>query len=229
MEALAAFLRERAVGHVVARLDIAAISALKTFDPPPTAIAGLEITGAGRYGKFLDIEIGGSPRRRTRCTWSPTCPGPAGCTGGRSCRRRRRKPGRGPWPRGCTSTTAAGSTSPSRAPRSGSRSTWSARSPTCRASPGSGRTRSTRRSTAERLGELLVAARRPAQGRAHRPDDDRRRRQCVLGRDPARGEAVAVQAGGEAVRGRAVRACTRRWSPRCATRSTGRSARRRRR
>ena len=60
VEALAAFLRERAAGHVVARLDTPAISALKTFDPPPTAIAGLEITGAGRYGKFLDIEIGGS-------------------------------------------------------------------------------------------------------------------------------------------------------------------------
>ena len=60
VEALAAFLRERAVGRVVARLDTPAISALKTFDPPPTAIAGLEITGAGRYGKFLDLVIGAS-------------------------------------------------------------------------------------------------------------------------------------------------------------------------
>ena len=56
VEALAAFLRERAVGHAVARLDTPAISALKTFDPPPSAIAGLEITGAGRYGKFLDLD-----------------------------------------------------------------------------------------------------------------------------------------------------------------------------
>src|SRR5215207_5336401 len=60
VEALAAFLRERAVGHVVARLDTVAFSALKTFDPPPSAIAGLQVTGAGRHGKFLDIEIGGS-------------------------------------------------------------------------------------------------------------------------------------------------------------------------
>ena len=58
IEALAAFLRERAVGHAVARLDTVAFSALKTFDPPPTAIAGLEVTGAGRHGKFLDIEGG---------------------------------------------------------------------------------------------------------------------------------------------------------------------------
>jgi len=60
VEALAAFLRERAVGHAVARLDTPAVSALKTFDPPPTALAGLEVTGAGRHGKFLDLEIGGS-------------------------------------------------------------------------------------------------------------------------------------------------------------------------
>jgi formamidopyrimidine-DNA glycosylase len=60
VEALAAFLRERAVGHAVARLDLVAFSALKTFDPPPTSIAGMEVSGAGRHGKFLDVEIGGS-------------------------------------------------------------------------------------------------------------------------------------------------------------------------
>jgi formamidopyrimidine-DNA glycosylase len=59
VEALAAFLRERAVGRVVARLDTPAISALKTFDPPPTSLAGLEVTGAARYGKFLDLEVSG--------------------------------------------------------------------------------------------------------------------------------------------------------------------------
>jgi formamidopyrimidine-DNA glycosylase len=59
IEALAAFLRERAVGRVVARSDVAAFSAVKTFDPPLTAINGLAVTGAGRYGKFLDLEIDG--------------------------------------------------------------------------------------------------------------------------------------------------------------------------
>ncbi len=59
VEALAAFLRERAVGRIVVRSDIAAISAVKTFDPPLTAINGLTVTGAGRYGKFLDLEIDG--------------------------------------------------------------------------------------------------------------------------------------------------------------------------
>jgi len=51
VEALAAFLRERAAGHAIARVDVVAISALKTFDPPITALAGLTVTGAGRHGK----------------------------------------------------------------------------------------------------------------------------------------------------------------------------------
>ncbi|GIF71053.1 Fpg/Nei family DNA glycosylase [Asanoa siamensis] len=58
VEALAAYLRDRAVGHRVQRLEVAAISALKTYDPPPSAIAGKEIVGAGRHGKFLDISFG---------------------------------------------------------------------------------------------------------------------------------------------------------------------------
>ncbi len=59
VEALAAYLRERAVGHAVDRFEVASFSALKTFDPPPSAVAGRAITGAGRHGKFLDIELGG--------------------------------------------------------------------------------------------------------------------------------------------------------------------------
>ena len=59
VEALAGFLRERAVGRVVARVDVGAISVLKTYDPPVTALHGLEITGAGRHGKFLDLDVSG--------------------------------------------------------------------------------------------------------------------------------------------------------------------------
>ena len=59
VEALAAFLRERAVGRIVARSDVAAFSAVKTFDPPLTALNGLTVTGAQRFGKFLDLEIDG--------------------------------------------------------------------------------------------------------------------------------------------------------------------------
>lgn len=59
VESLAAFLRERAVGHAIARIDVAAISALKTYDPPITALAGLTVTGVGRHGKFLDLDVDG--------------------------------------------------------------------------------------------------------------------------------------------------------------------------
>jgi formamidopyrimidine-DNA glycosylase len=58
VEALAADLRERVVGHRIERVDVSAISALKTFDPPPHALRGREITGAGRFGKFLDLSVG---------------------------------------------------------------------------------------------------------------------------------------------------------------------------
>lgn len=59
VEALAAYLRERAVGRTVARVELAAISALKTYDPPVTAVAGRTLAGAGRHGKFLDLSIEG--------------------------------------------------------------------------------------------------------------------------------------------------------------------------
>jgi formamidopyrimidine-DNA glycosylase len=59
VESLVAFLREHAVGRVVARVDVAAISALKTYDPPVTSLAGLTVTGAARHGKFLDLDVDG--------------------------------------------------------------------------------------------------------------------------------------------------------------------------
>ena len=59
IEALAAFLRDNATGRTVVRSDVAAFSAVKTFDPPLSALNGLSVTGAGRYGKFLDLEVDG--------------------------------------------------------------------------------------------------------------------------------------------------------------------------
>jgi len=60
VEALAEFLRQRAVGHPISRVEVSAISALKTYDPPVTALSGKLVTGAGRHGKFLDVEVDGS-------------------------------------------------------------------------------------------------------------------------------------------------------------------------
>ncbi|MEU8223782.1 DNA-formamidopyrimidine glycosylase family protein [Kribbella sp. NPDC048915] len=59
VESLAAFLRERAVGHAFVRADITAISALKTYDPPISAMVGLLIDDVQRHGKFLDISAQG--------------------------------------------------------------------------------------------------------------------------------------------------------------------------
>jgi formamidopyrimidine-DNA glycosylase len=59
VEALARLLGTRAVGRVVARVDVAAISVLKTYDPPVTSLAGLPVVGVGRYGKFLDLDVSG--------------------------------------------------------------------------------------------------------------------------------------------------------------------------
>src|ERR1700678_3952725 len=59
VEALAAYLREHARGHVIARADAASFAVLKTFDPPLSALIGREITGAGRHGKSLDLTCAG--------------------------------------------------------------------------------------------------------------------------------------------------------------------------
>jgi formamidopyrimidine-DNA glycosylase len=57
VEALAQHIREHGVGRTVARIDVASLSVLKTVTPPWTELHGREVTGAGRHGKFLDIEF----------------------------------------------------------------------------------------------------------------------------------------------------------------------------
>jgi formamidopyrimidine-DNA glycosylase len=59
VESLAAFLRENAVGRAVARIDVVAISCLKTYDPPITALSGLTISDVTRHGKFIDLDVDG--------------------------------------------------------------------------------------------------------------------------------------------------------------------------
>ena len=59
VEALASFLRDRATGRAVIRADVAAISAVKTFDPPLPALSGAIVAGASRYGKFLSLDVDG--------------------------------------------------------------------------------------------------------------------------------------------------------------------------
>lgn len=59
VESLAGFLRERAVGRTILGVDVPAFQALKTFDPPVTALGGLTVTGVSRHGKFLDLDCDG--------------------------------------------------------------------------------------------------------------------------------------------------------------------------
>ena len=59
VEALADYLRQNAVGLPVGRIDVAALSVLKTFDPPLTALYGQAVTGASRWGKYLGLDVGG--------------------------------------------------------------------------------------------------------------------------------------------------------------------------
>jgi formamidopyrimidine-DNA glycosylase len=56
--ALAADLNSRLAGRVIDRLTVVAFAALKTFDPPVSALSGAVISGVTRHGKFLDITAG---------------------------------------------------------------------------------------------------------------------------------------------------------------------------
>jgi formamidopyrimidine-DNA glycosylase len=83
VESLTRFLTEKCVGRVIARVDLAAFSALKTYDPPLSALSGLEIDGVTRHGKFIDISAGGLhlvfhlARCAGRTSCPPVPPGPA--------------------------------------------------------------------------------------------------------------------------------------------------------
>jgi formamidopyrimidine-DNA glycosylase len=57
VEALAQFLRGRMDGHAVTEVSIGAISALKTFRPPPDALVGGTVVDVQRHGKWLDVMV----------------------------------------------------------------------------------------------------------------------------------------------------------------------------
>ncbi|MBC7633054.1 DNA-formamidopyrimidine glycosylase family protein [Aeromicrobium sp.] len=59
VNALVEFLDTQLSGAVVAGVELASFSVLKTFDPPVSALQGLEVTGVTRHGKFIDIDVDG--------------------------------------------------------------------------------------------------------------------------------------------------------------------------
>ncbi|MEU8675340.1 DNA-formamidopyrimidine glycosylase family protein [Streptomyces sp. NPDC048560] len=58
VQALRVFLDDHLVGKEIARVLPLAISVLKTYDPPVSALEGATVTGVTRHGKFLDIGAG---------------------------------------------------------------------------------------------------------------------------------------------------------------------------
>ena len=59
VEALALDLKGRLTDRAITRVDLAAFSALKTFDPPLSALHGTLVEDVTRHGKFLDIATSG--------------------------------------------------------------------------------------------------------------------------------------------------------------------------
>lgn len=57
VQGLVDFLAQRAVGLTITRASVSAISALKTYDPPITALPGSTVRAAARRGKFLDLTL----------------------------------------------------------------------------------------------------------------------------------------------------------------------------
>ncbi|MBB4893194.1 formamidopyrimidine-DNA glycosylase [Streptomyces olivoverticillatus] len=61
VEALAGFLTEHLLGRTVECVLPVAVSVLKTYDPPPSALEGRTVTAVRRHGKFLDLAMDGGP------------------------------------------------------------------------------------------------------------------------------------------------------------------------
>jgi formamidopyrimidine-DNA glycosylase len=59
VEALAQDLRRRLADRAIVRVDLAAFSALKTYDPPLSALHGTLVDDVTRHGKFLDFDASG--------------------------------------------------------------------------------------------------------------------------------------------------------------------------
>ena len=57
VEGLALDLGQRLAGRAIVRVDVAAFSALKTFDPPIQSLHGLFVDDVTRHGKFIDFDV----------------------------------------------------------------------------------------------------------------------------------------------------------------------------
>ena len=197
MEALVQDLRRRLADRAIVRVDIAAFSALKTYDPPLSALHGTLVDDVTRHGKFLDIDASGLHlvihlSRAGWIRWRDDGAGDAAAAEqqvaarrpGRPRRRLRARHHRGRHeeaagdvrrPRPARGARASSGSAPTRSPTS-SRSTCSSRS-------------------------CASAGRSQIKGVLRSQSIDRRHRQRLLRRAAARRADVAVQAGGLGRRG----------------------------
>ncbi|MGW0734958.1 Fpg/Nei family DNA glycosylase [Streptomyces sp. NPDC002851] len=80
VEALRGFLTEHLTGLRIVRMLPVAVSVLKTYDPPLTALEGRTVTGIDRYGKFLALRTADGPQLVTHLAragwlqWKDTLP-----------------------------------------------------------------------------------------------------------------------------------------------------------
>ena len=204
VEALALDLGGRLDGHAIKTVFVAQFSALKTFDPPLRALEGGVVEGVTRHGKFLDIIVAPSGglhlvmhlARGGWVRWKdevPTLPPKPSGRNPLAAAGRARRPVRPRHHRGRHQEEPGDLRRPRPAGRARHRQPRS-RPAHRRLHPrGLPRHRDGRGSQAD-------------QGRAAPPGHDRRHRQRLLRRDPARRADVAVQAGRQPRRGRRRRA-----------------------
>ncbi len=79
VQALVDFLGERTSGLALTGVELGSFHVLKTFTPPPDALVGAPVDGVGRYGKFIDLDCGGTHlvfhlARAGWLRWSDTAP-----------------------------------------------------------------------------------------------------------------------------------------------------------
>ena len=59
VESLVRFLGEQMAGRPIERVEVASFAVMKTYDPPPDALAGRELVAAERRGKFICLDFDG--------------------------------------------------------------------------------------------------------------------------------------------------------------------------
>ena len=139
------FLAERVHRAAIERAEVAALSALKTYDPPVESLRGLTMAGIDPAG-----QVSGSAGRGPVAGDAPG-PGRMGPVARQPCRRPGPGLARARWRCGRACPAAAGSTSPSRGQRSAGPLGGARPRPMSRGWPGSGRIRSIRLSAVAEL------------------------------------------------------------------------------